>query len=34
LDPGIKKPNDRIAKEFAEEAPLLLLRLLGQIKRG
>jgi len=29
LDTGINKPFDRIAKEFAEEAPLVFLRLLG-----
>jgi hypothetical protein len=29
LEAGINKPYDRIAKEFAEEAPLLFLRLLG-----
>jgi hypothetical protein len=29
LEPGINKPFDRIAKEFAEEAPRLFLRLLG-----
>ncbi len=29
MDPGINKPFDRIAKELAEEAPLLFLRILG-----
>ena len=29
MHPGINKPFDRIAKEFAEEAPLLFLHLLG-----
>ena len=29
LDPGINKPFDRIAKEFADEAPMFFLRLLG-----
>ncbi len=29
LDPGINKPFDRVAKEFAEEAPMVFLRLLG-----
>ena len=29
MDPGINKPFDRIAKEFAEEAPAVFLRLLG-----
>lgn len=34
LEAGIHKPFDRIAKEFAEEAPLLFLRLLGMVKPG
>ncbi len=29
MDPGINKPFDRLAKEFADEAPLLFLRILG-----
>ena len=29
MHPGINKPFDRIAKEFADEAPLLFLHLLG-----
>jgi hypothetical protein len=28
---GIHKPFDRIAKEFADEAPLLFLRILGMV---
>lgn len=34
MDPGINKPFDRIAKEFAEEAPLVFLRLLGMVPPG
>jgi predicted transposase YdaD len=34
LDPGINKPFDRIAKEFAEEAPAVFLRLLGIAPAG
>ena len=29
LERGINKPIDRIAKEFADEVPLVLLRILG-----
>ncbi len=29
MEPGINKPFDRLAKEFADEAPLLFLRILG-----
>ena len=29
LEPGINKPIDRIAKEFADEVPMILLRILG-----
>ncbi len=34
MDPGINKPFDRIAKEFAEEAPMVFLRLLGLAPQG
>ena len=34
LEPGINKPFDRIAKDFADEAPLVFLRLLGIAPEG
>jgi hypothetical protein len=34
VDPGINKPFDRIAKEFAEEAPEVFLHLLGLAGSG
>ena len=34
LDSGINKPFDRAAKEFAEEAPLVFVRLLGMVPPG